>query len=96
MGNNQRNEPAIQTKSIRNTAFWINNPSWKMIMERRKFPQIPPIFTIKPFRALAVLRVSGRHTSEYTANWVPVVKEVKKYPMNPNGSVKTKIGNGKT
>ena len=51
--------------------------------ESNKFPIIPPIFIINPFKALIVLLNSGTQISEYIANWFPTLKVVKKYANNP-------------
>ena len=50
---------------------------------RSKLPIIPPIFTTKPFNALAVPLNSGGQTSEYIANMFPTQRVVKKNPKNP-------------
>ena len=51
--------------------------------ERSKFPIIPPILDIKPFKELAMLLASGTQTSEYIAKIFPVEREVRKNPKNP-------------
>ena len=72
-----------QIYNSRAIAKGSNLRSLMIIAERSKFPIIPPIFDINPFKELAVLLASGTQTSEYIAKIFPLERDVKKKPKNP-------------